>query len=195
MLLPSKIFRLDVIETDQPVFDRRGFCQLLGACAAGLGLAACADDGSTIDVGPLGPGGGGGGGEDPVDAAAPPVDAMTQAPDAAASTCGASPQDVGAPSAFAANTASLFGTFFVVRDAGGLYAVSSQCTHRIGVTVAVSSGKFRCPRHGAIFNYDGTIVSGPVSRGLVHHGICLLPNGHVGVSTSQTVASDVRLVA
>lgn len=196
MLTPRKVYRLDVIDDAAPTaapFDRRGFCQLLGACVSGLALAACTDDGDAIDVGPIGAGGD----DVPVDAAtATPTDAATTSPDGGGgSTCAASPRDVGAPATFAANTATLFATFFVVRDAGGLYAVSSQCTHRTGVTVAVSSGKFRCPRHGAIFNYDGSIVSGPVSRVLVHYAVCRLPNGNVGVSVAQTVATTVRLVA
>jgi nitrite reductase/ring-hydroxylating ferredoxin subunit len=180
------VVRLDVIPEEAGTLDRRGFCQLLGACVGGLVLGACTDDGSVVDVGPIGDG---------VDAAVS-TDGSVVNPDASSGgACTGSPTDVGAPTAFTTGTATLFGMFFVMRDAGGLYAVSSQCTHRTGVTIGVSSGRFRCPRHGAIYNFDGSIVSGPVTRTLVHYAMCLLPNGHVGVSASQQVATSVRLVA
>ena len=185
-----KVVRRDVVEERESTLDRRGFCQLLGACAAGLALAACTDGSDAVETGPLG-------GDQP-DAAGGTHDAPVQGGDGggSGSTCGTSPQDVGMPNAFNMNTATLFGTFFLVRDSRGLYAVSSQCTHRTGVTIGnIGSQEFRCPRHGATYKYDGTIISGPVTRGLVHYAICLLPNGHVGVSASQTVPTDVRLSA
>jgi len=118
-------------------------------------------------------------------------------PDASSGgTCGTGAVDVGAPSTFAMNSPVLISasSVFIIRDAGGLYAVSSRCTHQ-NATNNVSSGRFRCPRHGAIFTFDGDIVSGPVVTGLKHYALCVLANGHIGLDRTMTVAKTVRLVA
>ena len=52
-----------------------------------------------------------------------------------------------------------------------------------------------CPRHGAVFKFDGTVQRGPASAPLQHFALCLLPNGHVGVTPTKIVAATVRLVA
>jgi len=180
---------------------RRDFCSLAG-CAAGVALAGCTvgPDG-VVQTGPLGaspdarPGGPDAGGRDAgaVDGRMS-VDARPT-PDAPnADACTGSAQDVGAPSSFAMSTPVKFSTgrFFVVRDAGGLYAVSSACTHE-GVITNVVQGVFLCPRHGAQFTFAGDIISGPVSTPLVHYAMCLLPNGHAGVDTSTIASKSARL--
>ncbi len=169
-------------------FTRRDFCAIAGGLAL---FGACTDgDQGAIQTGPLGAGDGA-----PVDAPragidGSPADAMSGA------VCTGSPTDVGAPTAFTLNTPVFFGggKFFVVRDTGGVYAVSSACTHE-GVTCAVSGTRFRCPRHGALFTFNGAIVSGPVSKPLVHYSMCTMSNGHLGVTTSSIVPATTRLVA
>ena len=160
---------------------RRQFCAVAGAAGIGAVLVACgSDDSSSIDGSVAG----------------------ADAPAGGACTTGAT--DVGAPGAFALN-APVFvssGKFFVVRDSGGLYALTALCTHEgaatcIGTSSACSSTgtQLFCPRHGAVFKFDGTVVRGPASTPLGHFAMCLLPNGHVGVTTSMRVAATTRLVA
>ncbi len=176
---------------------RRDFCALAG----GLLLAGCTDGGlGAIQTGPLG------GGDD-----TQPSDAHVGGADGAAMTdggvtdgsmgdaavgpvCTGAPTDVGAPTAFTLNTPVYFsaGRFFVVRDGGGVYALSAACTHE-GVICGVSSMKFRCPRHGAQFTLNGAIVSGPVNKPLVHYAMCTMSNGHLGVTTSSIVPAATRL--
>jgi cytochrome b6-f complex iron-sulfur subunit len=169
---------------------RREFCALAGT----LTLFGCTDgDTGAIRTGPLG------GGDDgqPIDApAGVGGDAATTADASMGAVCTGSPTDVGAPTAFAMNTPVYIasGRFFVVRDAGGVYAFSASCTHE-GVTCAVSSGKIRCPRHGALFTFNGAVVSGPVSKPLVHYSMCTMASGHLGVTTSSIVPATTRLVA
>jgi nitrite reductase/ring-hydroxylating ferredoxin subunit len=119
-------------------------------------------------------------------------------PDAGvAATCPSSGvTDVGAPATFLSNKPVYFssGNFFVVRDSGGLYALTARCTHE-GATTVVDTGVFYCPRHGAQFDFNGGVISGPVFVGLVHYAMCTLSNGHVGVVTSHTVSNSQRLVA
>jgi nitrite reductase/ring-hydroxylating ferredoxin subunit len=126
------------------------------------------------------------------DAASPP-DASP--PDAGA-TCASSFTDVGAASSFTTGSPTLFssGRYFVVRDSGGLYAVSSICTHQ-GAALTNDGSEFYCPRHGATFDYDGNILGGPVSIPLVHYAMCLMSNGDVGVDPSQQVSKTTRLNA
>lgn len=176
-------------------FSRREFCAL---AAGSVALIGCTD-GSTdaVQTGPLG------GADDGAPVDAPPgthpgdgsVDGSVSTPDGPSGgpVCAGSPVDVGLPSAFTLNTPVYFssGKFFVVKDAGGYFAVSAACTHE-GVTCVVSSGKYRCPRHGALFQYDGAIVSGPVNKPLSHYSMCTMSNGHIGVVTATKVPATDR---
>jgi nitrite reductase/ring-hydroxylating ferredoxin subunit len=183
---------------------RRDFCAWSAACAA-IGVAACVDSGEVVHTGPLGNAGDDDDTTQAIDASPPidgshatspdamepPPDAMPQGPQ-----CAGGEHDVGLPSTFAMNTPVLFSSlnFYVVRDAGGLFALSSRCTHEQAQN-NVSSGHFHCPRHGANFQFTGAIISGPVSQPLRHYGMCILASGHVGVNTSQVVTSTTRLSA
>lgn len=157
-------------------------------------LAGCTDgDTGAIETGPLGgTGNGNGNGNTMPDAGGTMsggADASTMA------TCGTGAIDVGAPSSFLVDKPIYNSNgFFVNRDAGGIYAVSAKCTHE-GAICSLITGEYQCPRHGALFKYDGTIVSGPVSSPLPHYSACLLANGHVGVDKTKVVAKSVRLNA
>jgi nitrite reductase/ring-hydroxylating ferredoxin subunit len=110
--------------------------------------------------------------------------------------CTGTTVDVGAPSTFQLNKPvyNSSGRFFVVRDAGGLYAVTAICTHE-GAICTISGADFRCPRHAALFTFDGSIVSGPVTRALQHYSMCTLPSGNVAVDKTMVVAKTDRLDA
>jgi nitrite reductase/ring-hydroxylating ferredoxin subunit len=177
------------------VITRRSFCALAGGI--GLAVLGCTDgDTGVVETGPLGDHPDAPDAIDDPDARPGSPDARPGTPDAMTGpACTGTATDVGVGSAFTSGAPKLFtsGAFFVVRDAGGLYAVSSRCTHE-GATNGVSGTRFRCPRHGALFNFDGSIISGPVSRVLVHYAMCVMPGGHVGVMTGQTVDAGARLV-
>lgn len=46
------------------------------------------------------------------------------------------------------------------RDAGGVYAISTVCTH-LGCIVKPTAQGFDCPCHGSRFAPDGAVVKGP----------------------------------
>ena len=48
---------------------------------------------------------------------------------------------------------------FIVRDANGLYALTSRCPHQ-GVTLSAqtSTSKFHCNAHGADFTFNGAVI-------------------------------------
>jgi cytochrome b6-f complex iron-sulfur subunit len=53
----------------------------------------------------------------------------------------------------------------VFRDAQGVYAISTVCTH-LGCIVKATADGFECPCHGSGFNADGTVRKGPAPRPL-----------------------------
>lgn len=51
------------------------------------------------------------------------------------------------------------------RDAEGVYAISTICTH-LGCVVKPSADGFECPCHGSRFAPDGSVTKGPAPRAL-----------------------------
>ena|SRR5450432_3421474 len=152
---------------------RREFCAAVGlATAGGLVIVGCSSDSQQSP-----------------DASLPP-----DAGSGSSGTCGTG-TDVGLPATFTLNTPVYIasGRFFVVRDSGGLFAVSARCTHQ-GVTVGISGSQYRCPAHGATFMFNGTVTGGPTSTSLSHFSMCTLANGHVGVAPGTTVPAATRLM-
>lgn len=218
---PSRSCSLELMKRAAELveFSRRDFCALAGC--VGLVVAGCKDGGvPVVQTGPLGdspdaPE------ADPPDApqdspdarpgdpdARPMPDAKPGTPDAKPMPDAASPPDAGggptctgtatdcgpASSFVSGSPKKINSTFYVVRDSGGLYAVSAKCTHE-GAVNNVSGGIFLCPRHGAEFTFNGDIISGPVFIGLVHYAMCIMSNGNVGVMSSQQVSQSQRLNA
>ncbi len=186
------------------VLTRRDVCVAFASCVGAALISSCTDG----DVGPVQTGGlngpdgtetgsGSGSVSGMVDAGVNGHDSGTTADAGPVATCPTTGvTDVGAPSTFTTNNPVYVssGNFFVVRDSGGLYALTAKCTHE-GATCVVDSGDFYCPRHGATFSYNGAVLGGPVITGLVHYAMCTLANGHVGVVKSQTVSNSQRLMA
>jgi cytochrome b6-f complex iron-sulfur subunit len=53
----------------------------------------------------------------------------------------------------------------VFRDASGIYAISTICTH-LGCVIRPEAGGFKCPCHGSEFSADGQVLRGPAPRAL-----------------------------
>jgi nitrite reductase/ring-hydroxylating ferredoxin subunit len=160
---------------------RRGFVTLAGA--GGLGLAVGC--------------GGTSGSSDP--------DAAIVQPDApAGGACATTGADVGAASTFVLGKPVLIAAkkLWIVRDAGGLYAMSAACTHE-GVTTCIGSAtacsstgtQLYCTRHGAGFSFTGAVLKGPATQPLPHYAMCTLANGNIGVLTTMTVPATTRFNA
>ena len=179
------------------VVTRREFC----AFAAGaLAVASCTGSGpAAISTGGLS----GGGDDTPIDADGDQHDGNEGSGSGSGSgtdaTCPSSgATDVGAPTTFTTGTPVYFssGKYFVIRDSGGLYAMTAVCTHE-GATCDYESAQsdIYCPRHGATFSLTGAVTQGPATKALNHYAMCTLSNGHVGVISSQTVSATTRLDA
>lgn len=59
-----------------------------------------------------------------------------------------------------------FQGFFVVRQGGRLFALSSICTHRKCKLTAQPDRSFYCPCHGSTFDSAGHVTRGPARRDL-----------------------------
>lgn len=51
------------------------------------------------------------------------------------------------------------------RDAAGVHAISTVCTH-LGCIVRAAADGFHCPCHGSVFGVAGDVVKGPAPRAL-----------------------------
>jgi nitrite reductase/ring-hydroxylating ferredoxin subunit len=171
---------------------RREFCAYT---CLGLALPACLDG----DRGAIQTGGLTGSDGNPLPDARPPGDGMMQGGDGGTgATCTGTFFDVGAASSFVLSTPKMFGSpnyLIVVRDGGGLYAMTSKCTHQHVVVNPWDGSSFHCNAHGADFSITGSVIDGPTFTTLPHYAMCTIAGGHVGVETSMIVSATQRLVA
>ena len=82
--------------------------------------------------------------------------------------------------------------FFLVRRADRIYAMSALCTHdrKSHLNNKPGTGQLVCPRHGAQFAQDGSVVRAPARRNLVHFAITVDDKGQVMVDTSKSFDQD-----
>ncbi len=83
---------------------------------------------------------------------------------------------------------------YILRDAKGLYALSSICTH-LGCTVNKAGDNYECPCHGSRYTSTGYVLKGPAMSPLDRLELTLSDDGKVVVDTSKKVAVEARLVA
>jgi Rieske Fe-S protein len=84
----------------------------------------------------------------------------------------------------------------VGRDVGGLYAISTVCTHRgcdMAARGVVSGDGLECDCHGSEFEVDGTVRRGPAVRRLPFYALAIDDGGRITVDTEQEVDSDTRV--
>jgi cytochrome b6-f complex iron-sulfur subunit len=119
-------------------------------------------------------------------------------PDAApASACAPGLNTNMSPADFDMGTATFFSSrrVFVCRDGGGLYALSSVCTHAgCNIRFANQNSGFRCPCHGSEFEFGGDVQRGPANNPLRHFEICVA-DGRVFINTDRTVNRSTRFNA
>lgn len=72
------------------------------------------------------------------------------------------------------------GGFFLVRDGGQIYAVTSTCTHQ-ACPLAAKGSEYVCPCHGSRFTPAGKVLVGPAAVALSRFGISVNDAGHLTV--------------
>jgi nitrite reductase/ring-hydroxylating ferredoxin subunit len=148
-------------------FARRDFC--LAALAAGLTLACS-----------------GGGGSGTSTAPPPPPTGVKTTTDTKAAL-------LATPDGTVRDYRNL-GGFLLIRDATGIYAMTTVCTH-MGCTVGLPiSGTITCPCHGSQYSLAGANLLGPATKPLVHYKVIEPSAGaFLEVDTGTTVTADTRL--
>ncbi|MFN8545199.1 MAG: Rieske 2Fe-2S domain-containing protein [Candidatus Binatia bacterium] len=79
------------------------------------------------------------------------------------------------------------------RDASGVYAVSTICTH-LGCVVKREGGGFSCPCHGSRFSSDGAVVKGPAPKALPWLAVTRVASGSYVVDQSKVVPAGTKVV-
>jgi len=114
--------------------------------------------------------------------------------------------NVGKPAMFATmGLHKVLGTFILIgRDAGGVYALSSLCTHDccdMNATIqgqqvgTVLSSGIRCNCHDSTFSTTGARTGGPAHDPLDAYQVTLGCDGSLYVDTTKVVAATTRLMA
>jgi cytochrome b6-f complex iron-sulfur subunit len=83
---------------------------------------------------------------------------------------------------------------FVGRDANGVYAMTTTCTHQ-GCDLAtgeISSTTITCPCHGSQYDLNGTVVRGPAPHSLTHYAVSIAADGTITVHGGSTVDASTR---
>ena len=162
---------------------RRHFCILTGA---GIVAGACGNGSSSAKDA-------GGGGVDhgvPMDMSSSPLDLVNP-------ECPINGKLYAGPtSKFAVGTATWFSCSraLVMRDAAGLYAMTSICTHnQCDVAFDPTNNDFLCPCHLSTYDLNGAVTMGPATAPLVHYLVTVDANGEVVVDLQTTVPATTRV--
>ena len=85
------------------------------------------------------------------------------------------------------------GAFWLIRDAGGIFAMTAICTHQ-GCTIGQGGPAFACPCHGSQYDLVGAVTQGPAATGLAHFAVSeSTPGGALVVNTAQPVPAGTRM--
>ncbi len=81
----------------------------------------------------------------------------------------------------------------IVKEAAGIYAVSTVCTH-LGCIVKATETGFDCPCHGSKFHKDGSVLRGPAPKGLPWLEVKHLGGDNFLIDEGKAVAAGTTVV-
>jgi Rieske Fe-S protein len=88
----------------------------------------------------------------------------------------------------------VLGGFYLLADAGGIYALTAICTHRGCMVSAEGAEGFGCPCHDSEYDRNGAVTQGPAPLPLKHYLVREAePGGLLVVDLSKTVDPGARL--
>lgn len=82
----------------------------------------------------------------------------------------------------------------VFRDADGVYALSTVCTH-LGCIVKSEGAELSCPCHGSRFHADGSVIKGPAPKALPWLAVSKVASGTYVIDEGTTVPAGKKVVA
>jgi Rieske Fe-S protein len=84
----------------------------------------------------------------------------------------------------------------IAHDAGGIYAMTSRCTHEncdtVGNDGTSGEGITTCGCHGSVFGANGEVLSGPATDPLPHFACLVDEDGNIAVNKDIVVGIDDR---
>ena len=99
---------------------------------------------------------------------------------------------IGNVSAFPLGSFAIAGSiYFLGHDAGGLYAMSMQCTHA-GCAVEMQGAQLYCPCHFSRFDHSGSVLAGPAKTPLPHYKVIVDGTGNITVDRFTIVSISAR---
>ncbi len=81
------------------------------------------------------------------------------------------------------------------RDAGGIYAMTSLCTHKacdMCIKGSISAAGVVCTCHNSKFDNSGAVTQGPALKPLDHFDCVVLDDGTIGVDKAKVVPAEFR---
>ena len=84
----------------------------------------------------------------------------------------------------------------IARDAGGLYAMTSTCTHEgcdMKTNGSISPAAIVCSCHDSRFDVTGKHISGPANTPLEHFEVTVDASGNITIRGANLVAATDRL--
>jgi Rieske Fe-S protein len=85
----------------------------------------------------------------------------------------------------------------IARDAKGLYAMSTICTHEQcdmnGSNGTISSTGLTCTCHGSDFDVNGTPTAGPAKSQLKHFTVTLSATGDITINAGAAIDAATRV--
>lgn len=92
--------------------------------------------------------------------------------------------------------AFVFGSPLILgRDAGGIYAMTSVCTHQqcdMSVEGSIRASGVQCNCHGSVFTTTGAVANGPARSPLQHFQVQVGASGTVSINADVSVDSATR---
>jgi len=85
--------------------------------------------------------------------------------------------------------------YYLLRDSGGIYAISASCLHLGGHINPTQTG-FGCPCHGSQYDLNGTVTVGPAAVGAIlqHYQVTeATPGGALMIHPGTPVSATTRL--
>ncbi len=83
---------------------------------------------------------------------------------------------------------------FIARDAAGVYAMTTICTHAgCDLSSGASNGQITCPCHGSVFDANGNVISGPAPSPLVHYSVAIDASGDITINGALEVDASDRV--